>query len=113
MRKGELLFFMLNNYHYYTDLIFKDEKDAEIQFLQNNQYALEIGLSKSNEALKHFENQIAMLTDFIAELGLDEKYIKYMYEIATDEHSDSSCRKTARYYIDIITEKHGSDNYKN
>lgn len=103
---------MLNNYHYYTDLIFKNEKDAEIQFLQNNQYALEIGLSKSNEALKHFENQIAMLTDFIAELGLDEKYIKYMYEIAT-EHSDSSCRKTARYYIDIITEKHGSDNYKN
>ncbi len=104
---------MQNSNNYYTDQVFEDEKDAEIQFLQNNQYALEIGLDNTNKALKHFENQIAMLTDFIEELGLDEEYIKYMYEIATDEHSDSSCRETARYYIDIITEKHGSDNYKN
>ncbi|MCP1148014.1 MULTISPECIES: hypothetical protein [Bacillus] len=95
---------MQNNNHYYTDQVFEDEKDVEIQFLQNNQYALEIGLDNTNKALKHFENQIAMLTDFIAELGLDEEYIKYMNEIATDEHSDSSCRETARYYIDIISQ---------
>ncbi len=104
MKKGELLSCMQNSNHYYTDQVFEDEKDAEIQFLQNNQYALEIGLGNTNKALKHFENQIAMLTDFIAGLGLDEKYIKYMYEIATDEHSDSSCRETARYYIDIISQ---------
>ncbi|MGM0967047.1 MAG: hypothetical protein ACQEWR_00595 [Bacillota bacterium] len=93
-----------NNHYYYTDQVFEDEKDAEIQFLQNNQYALQIGLDNTNKALKHFENQIAMLTDFIAELGLDEEYIKYMYEIATDEHSDRSCRESARYYIDIISQ---------
>lgn len=104
MKKGELLSYMQNNNHYYTDQVFEDEKDAEIQFLQNNQYALEIGLDNTNKALNQFENQIAMLTDFIAELGLGEEYIKYMYEIATDEHSDSSCRKTARYYIDIISQ---------